>query len=256
LLILAGLEILLGRTLVGQLIVLVIALLALGGIVWLATSPTTFSFAGSAQTETITQTSDGVSSAHLELNTGVGDLNLNALDATSANWIDATIAHPGSVRLEQTYQVTNGAAQMKLDTKGTIGFLGNPTERWNLRLAPNIPLTLDVNAGVGGANVDLNALNVNDLKLDTGVGEIRVVLPSHAGTVNAKINGGIGGLTMWIPEGVPARIRSHSGIGGVSINPTRFPRVGDDLYESANYATATNKIDLNVDAGIGGISIP
>ncbi len=256
LLILAGLEILFGRTLVGQLVVLLVALLAVGGIVWLALNPNTFPLTGSVQVEKVTAASEGVQTAHLELNTGVGDLNLGALDAAASDWIDGTIAHPRAVRLEQTYQVTGGVAQLKLDTKGTFIFLGNASEKWNLRLAPNVPLTLDLNAGVGGASLDLNALNVSDLKFDTGVGETNVVLPSYAGTVNAKINGGIGGLTIWIPEGVAARIRSHAGIGGVSINPARFPRVGDDLYESSDYTTAANKIDLNVDAGIGGITIP
>ncbi len=157
-LILAGLEILLGRTRGGQLIVLLVGLLAVGGILWLLINPGTFAIGTSMNTDTIDETRDGVDTANLELKPGVGGME--------------------------------------------------------------------------------------------------VVMPSNAGTVTAKLDGGIGGLTILIPQGVAARIRSHSGISGATINQARFPRVGEDLYESPDYATATNKIDLDVNAGIGGITLP
>lgn len=255
-LILAGLEILLARSRGGQLIVLVVGLLAVGGIVWLTLNPNVFVFGARAQTETIGKTRDGVQSAELQLDTGVGELRIKRLDGDSPNWIEGTIAHPDSMRLEQTEQMTNGTAHLKLDTKGNVPFVGNAVEQWDLNLSPQIPITLQVNTGVGGSKLDLNALNVTDLNLDTGVGSSEIVLPSHAGTVSAKLNGGVGGLTVLIPQGVPARIRSHAGIGGVTINPARFPHVGEDLYESTDYAGATDRIDLTVDAGVGGITIP
>lgn len=160
------------------------------------------------------------------------------------------------MRLEQDYQVTTGVARFKLDTKGNNVSFGNSAEHWNLGLAPQLPIMLKLDTGVGSSKLDLNGLYVTSLDLDTGVGGTEVVMPSHAGTVTAKLSGGVGGLTIYIPQGIPARIRSSSGIGGVAINQTRFARVSDELYESADYGTATDRIDLHVDAGIGGITIP
>jgi hypothetical protein len=186
----------------------------------------------------------------------VGELNLLPLTAGSANWIEGTVAHSSSQTLEQQYQVSNGSAFMKLDTEGTVFMFGGNSERWNLNLSPLIPIDLKINAGVGGSTVDLNGLNTPRLDLDTGVGGMEVTMPSHAGTVTARMNGGVGGLTIYIPQGIPARIRADAGIGGVNINQSRFPLVADNVYESPDYATATDRIDLNVDSGIGGITIP
>lgn len=255
-LILFGLEILLGRSWQGQVIVLLVGLAAIGGIVWLTMNPGVLPFGVSAKTDTVTETRDGVQSANLTLSPGVGELDLGVLDGTSSNWLEATISHPNSLTLVQDYQLTSGVARLKLDTKGVQVFMGNAAEHWNVNLVPQVPIILKVDAGVGGTKMDLNGLNVTQLDLNTGVGGTQVTMPSHAGTVTATVNGGVGGLTILIPQGEPARIRSSTGIGGANINPARFPHVAEELYQSADYDTATDKIDLRVDAGIGGITIP
>jgi len=255
-LILLGLEILLGRSWQGQVIVLLVGILAVGAIVWLTLNPGLMPFSVSAKTDSVSETRDGVESANLSLNPGVGELNVGRLDGSSANWLEATISHPSSLTLTQDYQVTSGVARLKLDTKGVQVFMGNAAEHWNVNLLPQTPIMLKVDAGVGGTKLDLNGLNVTQLDLNTGVGGTEVTMPSHAGTVTATVDGGVGGLTILIPQGEPARIRSSTGVGGANINPARFPRVGDNLFQSADYETATDKIDLRVDAGVGGITIP
>jgi hypothetical protein len=42
----------------------------------------------------------------------------------------------------------------------------------------------------------------------------------------------------------------------VNVNQGRFPRIGDNLYQSADYDAATNRIDLSVNTGMGGVNIP
>ncbi len=254
-LILAGIELLFGRSRYGQLIVLVIGLLMLGGVVWILINPTSLSFVGSQTTETIAEPAAGITMAELELSPGVGELNLTPLASGSPNWLEGTIALASGQRLEQQSSTAGSTAQLKLDTEGTVFFFGSG-ERWNLALSPQIPIALKVDAGVGSSTIDLNALNTPRLDLDTGVGSMQVTMPSHAGTVIARVNGGVGGLTLLIPQGIPARIRADSGIGFVNVNQTRFPNVGENLYESPDYATATDRIDLTIDSGVGGITIP
>jgi hypothetical protein len=255
-LILFGIEIIFGRTRWGQLLVLLIGLVVAGGLIYVLLNPGQFPIGGSLTTAQIAESGDGVTMAQLELSPGVGELNVTPLASGAANWIEGTVAHSSSQTLEKEYQVTDGNAFMKLDTEGSGFFLGTSSERWNLGLSPHIPIELKINAGVGGSTVDLNALNTPRVDLDTGVGGMKVTMPSHAGTVTARVNGGVGGLTVYIPEGIPARIRADAGIGGVNINQARFPLVAENTYASPDYADATNRIDLSVDSGVGGITIP
>ena len=43
-------------------------------------------------------------------------------------------------------------------------------------------------------------------------------------------------------------------IGSNQIDETRFPRVGD-VYQSADYDTATDRIDLDVQGGAGSLRV-
>lgn len=256
-LILIGLEILIGRqSWLGTFVVLIIGLVMVGAIVYVATNPEALSLGAASTTETITQPLGSIRSATISISPGLGELKLTALGSDSDNLIDAAIRHPGNIRIDKNYQEAGGQAQLKLEQRGTYVFMGNSLAHWEVGLVPQVPLTLNIDAGVGSADVDLNALNVTALRINAGVGTVQVTLPSHAGTVTARVDGGVGSLSILVPQGVPARIRTTSGIGGVSVNPARFPRTGNNQYASADYGAAANKIDLDVNTGVGGISIP
>jgi len=68
-----------------------------------------------------------------------------------------------------------------------------------------------------------------------------------------RVNGGIGQTTISIPAGVAARIEANAGIGQVHVNGN-FQRQ-DRYYVSPGYATAEQRIDIDVDGGIGGITV-
>lgn len=254
-LILVGIEILLGRTRWGQLLVLLIGLLTLGGVILLAQNPGLIGRGANAQTATIARELSGVRTAELELDSGLGELDLHALGPAGANWVEGTVRYPGSLQLIQTYDVAGDRAHLKLELKGAEFMPGTADEQWQLGLAPGLPIALDVNTGVGNSRIDLTGVRAQTIDLNAGVGNVEVILPATAGSVNAKVDGGIGQLTISIPAGVPARIRARSGIGGLDVDSTRFPSVGDKLYESADFATAADRIEMDVNAGIGSIRI-
>ncbi len=69
-----------------------------------------------------------------------------------------------------------------------------------------------------------------------------------------RLNGGVGNLRVTIPSGVAARIRVNKGIGSIRVDETRFPKSGN-VYQSAEFASAPNKIDIEVDGGVGSVEI-
>lgn len=256
-LILIGLEILVGRqSWAGSIIVLLIGLGMVAGIVYLSVNPGAVSLGAGTVTDTISEPLGDVDAATVELKPGMGELKLSALDAGAPNLIDATITHPSSFRIDKDYQTDGARGQLKLDQQGTFVFMMTPIVRWQVALTGRVPLMLKLDAGVGSAEVDLNALNVPQLDVNAGVGTVTIIMPAHAGSVTANVDGGVGTVNILIPQDVPARIRTRSGIGGVSVNQARFPSIGDNLYESQDFASATNRIELDVNTGVGGISIP
>lgn len=256
-LILIGLEILIGRqSWAGSIIVLLIGLAMVAGIIYLAANPGAVILGAGTVTDTISEPLGDIDAATVEIKPGMGELKLTALDVSAPNLIDATITHPSSFRIEKDYQTDGARGQLKLDQQGTFVFMMNPIMRWQVALTARVPITLKLDAGVGSTDVDLNALNVRELDVNAGVGSVKVIMPAHAGSVMANVDGGVGTVSILIPQDVPARIRTRSGMGGVSVNQARFPRTGDNLYESQDFASATNRIELDVNTGVGGISIP
>ncbi|HJW88745.1 MAG TPA: hypothetical protein VJ565_04625, partial [Dehalococcoidia bacterium] len=79
-------------------------------------------------------------------------------------------------------------------------------------------------------------------------------LPASAGTTVAEVNAGAARVSISIPQGVAARIKSEAGLGLFIVDTSRFPKVGD-IYESPGYATATNRVDLTVKSGVASIDI-
>ncbi len=81
-----------------------------------------------------------------------------------------------------------------------------------------------------------------------------MILPRAAGMTEVRAEAGAASLTFIVPSGVAARIRSRVALGSVHVDEARFPRVGD-VYQSSDYAAATNRIDLDIQGGVGSVRV-
>jgi hypothetical protein len=61
-------------------------------------------------------------------------------------------------------------------------------------------------------------------------------------------------LHLEVPEGVAARIRSRMALGRTTVNESRFPRTIDG-YASPDFMTAPHRVDIEVQGGVGSITI-
>ena len=126
---------------------------------------------------------------------------------------------------------------------------------WNLNLTRDIPISLTINTGASESRIDLSELRVPYLKLETGASSTTLTLPAQAGNTLAEINAGVASVDIHVPEGVAARIRIKEGLSARSINSARFSRLEGNIYQSPDYDQAANRVELNIEAGIGSISI-
>lgn len=125
---------------------------------------------------------------------------------------------------------------------------------WSIGLVKNVPLVLVVDSGANDARIDLTELNVKEFKLKSGVSSAKVHLPANAGNTKVKIDSGVSSVDLYIPEGVEAKIRSQGGLSSANINRNRFPKTGN-YYQSPGYADAQNKIEIDIQMGVGSVSV-
>ncbi len=229
---------------------------------------------------------DDATSATVRVDFSVGRATVVALPADSDKLFNANITYVG----EYEFDVTGSTdKQITLKQKGSfprgIGkVMTNAKDLvWNIGLAQNIPHALRLKGGVGETDIDLTNLNVNSVKMDTGVGKMILTLPIQSAVMDANINGGIGETQVIVPAGVSGNLDIKGGVGEVTVTispdaavrvdasagigdinlPKRFERVSGNgnafgmkgVWQTENFADAENQIVIDYQGGIGSFRI-
>lgn len=259
LLILLGIDLLFGRRHPGFGAAIAVTMLVLVVGVALVGTARAGSAATVEQTETVPL--NGATSGVVMVNFGAGQLAVGALPSDSPNLLQLTAAlAPGASLPPPATRVENGTETTTVEVKGGAanwGFLGSTARGdadTNILLSQRVPQTLRINLGAGSGNLDLTSVPVHDLTVNLGAGQATIHFPASAGTTTADIRGGAAGqLTLVIPPGVGASIHTTDGLVNVKVS-NRFQAVSDG-YQTADYGTAANRVDITLHVGVGQIDV-
>ncbi|MFN8372826.1 MAG: hypothetical protein U0694_08110 [Anaerolineae bacterium] len=125
-----------------------------------------------------------------------------------------------------------------------------------------LPATPDVykvslDGGVGRTHLTIAKGAMVNLTIDGGVGGIYITVQEDA-HVNLKVQGGVGETKLEVPAEAGVSLNASGGLGNVSV-PSRFQRIRTEdsfishggAWETANYASAENKITVEYEGGVG-----
>ncbi|MEO8606388.1 MAG: hypothetical protein ABI690_00780 [Chloroflexota bacterium] len=228
--------------------------------------------------------------ARIRLDLATGKMVVRAL-TNSENLIEADVRHIGEMefsvsgesdKVVRLGQKNNGVIAGPI--KDFLNTLSNHDElRWEIGLAANIPLDLEIHGGVGQSKLDLSGLQIRHLKLGSGVGEVHLDLPAMPEPYSVEIDGGVGETSVTIAEGAAVRLRASGGVGSVKLRlpessaarievqgglggakmAPRFTRVkaGSDFispsgtWETPGYALAAHQIVVHFSGGVGELKV-
>ena len=237
-------------------------------------------------TDVLAEPLGSTETARIELDLSVGSTDIAALE-DSTNLLEAEITHLG----ELDYSV-GGEANKTIrlsEREHTFGFdwidiFDDVDLRWEVYLAPGVPLDININGGVGEARLDFRQLDITKLDIDSGVGDMTVFLPATGSSYEIdvdvgvgrvelrleegidavlKIDGGVGDMVVVVPKGVGVRFEGDIGVGNLNV-PSSFDRLRYDddnflgesgTWESANYDDAAHRVTIDFDGGVGDFSI-
>lgn len=188
----------------------------------------------------------GVAAATIRIKFGAGRLTSHA--AAPGHLVDGRFTGGVSHRVDR-----DNTVELTQDTSYGLPWLDHRSD-WDIGLSTEVPLDLRLDAGASRVLLDLGAVRLRNLDLHSGASETRVLLPQAAGVTSVRAQTGAASLVLEIPAGVGARIRTRSAIGSMQIDQSRFPRTATG-YESADYATSPNRVDIDVQAGVGSVRI-
>lgn len=206
----------------------------------------------SMEVEQLSLPLEGASEANIRLQHGAGRLAVSG--GTSPNFlIEGDFGGGADITKNQHGDLLEIRLNTKLQFVPFVWWRGSGLD-WDIRLSQGIPISLELETGASEARLDLGDLQVKRLNLKCGASSVKLYLPKDAGQTAAKVEAGAASIEVQIPLGVATRIRSRGGLSRLSLDEKRFPRFGD-IYQSIDYDSAENKIDLDIQMGVGSVSI-
>lgn len=227
---------------------------------------------------------DGATTAEIDINAGYGNLTIDRL--TDGEGLLAS----GSLQ----YLKDQGAPKRSVAVSGgraTIALIGGSrqprfrlpwaacraaTESW-IHLNPAVSYDLVAHSDGGNVRVDLAGVAVTRVSTDTGGGNIDLALPDNASNLDVKASTGGGNLTIEVGSGITgsntvnarsgagnvvvrvpgdiaARVQATSGLGKVTVDP-RLSKVDKSTYQSPDFDSATNRLDIVASSGAGNVIV-
>ncbi len=196
----------------------------------------------------------GSTRAELRINHGAGRLQIGSGSAP-----EMLLSGRFEGGVERTYNQGGDFAQVKLSLPAMVvpPFFGWNTRGflWAIDLNPSVNYSLILNTGAGEARLDLSQLKVTGLKLETGASDTEVTLPQAAGYTKVDLHGGANAIKLQVPQGVAARVQVEAVMAGVNVNTARFPKTMANSYQSPDFETAANRVDIRFEGAIGSIDV-
>jgi hypothetical protein len=238
---------------------------------------------------TYTAELDDTTSASITLDLAVADTSVKSLD-DSTLLFDANVRYIGDIDFTEsgTTQkiVTLSNRNTNANNFWNFGWFGSqPDLRWDVGLSKAIPLDLEVNSGVSNATLELADLQLTGLDVNAGVGNMNISLPAGEGesytvnlnsgtgqidvdvasgaAINFIIKGGVGEVTLDLPDDAAVRVDASTGVGEINL-PGSYNRTGGDsekfvgdsgVWQTDNFENTDQKITVEFDGGVGGLTI-
>jgi len=247
-----GLDLIVGRrSLWASLAGLVVLLAVLAGALWFY--GVRLEGGQALPGQEVRQALDGVKSAEIILESGAGDVSIHALSG-STDLVAGQVASGRSRQTTEDFSMEGDQAIFRLRESGNFGAVWERAGQntWDLGLNSAIPLKIQFNQGAGSSNLNLDGLQVSALKINTGVGQTKVTLPA-TGQFDASIDGAIGQVILIVPRGMALRVQANLALANLAV-PAGYQK-SDKVYTSPGYASAENRVNLEIGMAIGNVTI-
>jgi hypothetical protein len=192
-------------------------------------------------------------SARAQLKMGAGELNLTGgADRLMEGDFSYNVA---DWKPEVSYDVSGDEGELVVRQGGSEGsnLTGEARNEWEIRLNDELPTDIVVQLGAGESDLDLDSLALTGLKVQMGAGKTTVDLTGdYAQSFDARIQGGVGEAKVLLPSGVGVKAKAEGGLG--KINAEGLERVGDSYVNDA-YGESDVNLNVVVQGGVGEINL-
>jgi hypothetical protein len=206
----------------------------------------------SQKTETVSIDRTKAEMVDVKVAMAAGEMQLSG---GSAKLMEGKFTYTASGNMAPEVQYEDSSFRGRLSvtsrTKTTLG--NNHVNRWEIKLADDVRMDLNVSLGAGESKLNLGTLTLRSAKVNLGAGQVELDLRGpKKSSCDVEIRGGVGEATVWVPNDVGVVAEAKGGIGEVSVRG--LTRDGDRWTNEA-YGKSPVTLRLDVKGGIGQINI-
>ncbi|MEO8632437.1 MAG: DUF5668 domain-containing protein [Chloroflexota bacterium] len=255
LLILAGVDIAIGRRWPVAALGIDVGVIALG-LVLLATQPSfiggpVFSFGDAPGGERdVAVARQSATSLSLDINGGAGRFRVSG---GSTTLVEAHSANDDLRLRRAEFERSGQQADVRIDQSGNRNVSGAAIDV-EVCFASDIPTDLTIDGGAGEFFVDLSGVTVTSVEMNVGAASLTLTLPKPTAAVGIEVNAGASSIVIEVPEGVEARVTMNGAL--LSLRSTNSRVVAsNNSAETAGYGSATARVTVKVTAGASSVTI-
>jgi hypothetical protein len=257
LLILAGVDLAIGRRWPLAAIGIDVAVIAVG-LALVASQPTLFStpflrFGGSngSGERDVSVERQSASSLSLEINGGAGRFRLGG---GSSVLVEAHSPNPDLRLRRASFDGGGQEAEVRIDQSGSRQVGGTPPDFVETKIASDVPTEIELNGGAGEFIVDLSDVMISGAELNVGAASLTLTLPTPTAAVGIEVNAGASNIIIEVPDGVEARVTTSGAFLSLRSSNARVT-AGDNTAETSGYGSATARVTVRVTAGASSITV-
>jgi len=200
--------------------------------------------------ETFTLPLGAAKSVRYKFSHGAGRISISGGAATGVALIGSS-----AVGMNHQSHLNGDRLEIKVDAGPSFFPFFGPSEGvWRFQLTQEVPVNLTVEAGASQLDIDLKDVLASHLELKTGASNSNVTMPTRGASI-LDVEAGAASINIRVPENIPARIRAEHGVSSINVDTNRFPRSDSGFYQSPNFDTSADRVEINIKAGVGSISV-
>jgi hypothetical protein len=187
--------------------------------------------------------------ADLKLNIGVGNFKIK--DSTDKL---IEVKHDNdNANYSMTAKAEDSLTRIDISLEKGEFNNGNIKNNVEMKLNPSPIWDLDLNVGAASVDFDLSGFKTRNLKIQGGASEIDLKLGAFLPLTEVKLEAGAASITVRVPESAGCEIISNTFMSSKDFKG--FTKIGKQLYQTPNFATSTNKIKINLQAGVASVDV-
>lgn len=231
-------------------------LLAVVFFAWRFAGPEHTSNVGDLRTDTQSISLDGATSVEADIKIGVGRLKIaGGSDELMTSHFTYNVASwkPLVAYSVDEQNLIGTLTARQPSNNGAISTDPGSRNEWDLQFLDTVPKSMNVDVGVGNCELKVGGLNLSNLEVSSGVGDVTLDL-TGAWTRDAHmtIRNGVGSITIVVPRDTGVRITAASGQGHITANDRT---VNGSTYTNTAYTESPVTLNIEAQTDLGDIQI-